>query len=286
MNTHTIELDDGKGGKFTDKRVSENRAYVACVVATVTDNTVKIARENFNIEVARYKAALAKAKAELVAAGVTFEAAKARIDAQRAKCDTKEVRERQSAIRREVYDSTNWSPNSANLVREREAAEGILDAHYDPLFNAVCTVERDATHTEPTFEAPLIGRQHVITWCGRLDLASKALKGKDVSHFLKRGFFCEVRTDIKAASREVTKRAPSSKPRWRANGNRAAALVINGKDVLYVNEQWHGSGKASTWVVRRPTEQTFLKAGEWDALVIAETNDRDAAKAFALWLVS
>ncbi len=203
-HTHTIELKNERrlSGTVNAKRVSTSRIYRACIVATTTEKVIegiRAGQEDQRIALARDEANLAGLCAQQ---GLTFEQAKAKVAALKVTQSTPEMMAARKAIRDEYPDFTARFHARAEIQARMKAAG--CHEYYDDdaqqivsLTEAVC---RSRQH-QAGFETPILGSQGVVTWCGSVELAQKALNGKQLKNMRRRGYDLAIRTDIEVVSK-------------------------------------------------------------------------------------
>jgi hypothetical protein len=171
---HTIEVATGTGETHTETRKSASHHYVACLVRTVTEETVRHEQES---------RAKAQAMLEANKATVAELTAKQGVTVEQAKAAHKEAVEA-------------WKPN----YRTAEYPKC-------PIMDAAWEVER-LTRNLSEGRLSTVGRQVVMSWHHSKLLANRALSGRDAQWARESGYTVEVRTDI--AVRETAKKAKAS----------------------------------------------------------------------------
>lgn len=214
MNTHTIEIRGGKriNGTVSAKRVSENRIYKACIVATVTDNVIKREAEEAEAErlsIIKDEAKLAELEAKLGMSLAQAQARQAGLEATENDPEKVAARKAIDAAFGDLFKPSVYGRFHENLaeVRRRYCADGCQKADDDPsreLTNHADWIERRKASLANR-KPKKLGQQAVLTWCGSFELAGKALRSKNVNYFVRQGYFCEVRTDIKLVVKEKKK---------------------------------------------------------------------------------
>lgn len=203
-HTHTIELKNERrlSGTVNAKRVSTSRIYRACIVATTTDKvveTIKVGQEDQRIALARDEANLAGLCAQQ---GLTFEQAKAKVEALKITQATPEMQAARKAIRDEYPDFTARF-QARDEIRDRMKAAGCHD-HFDDDAQQIVSLQEAVCRSrqwQAGFETPAIGSQGVVTWCGTVELAQKALNSKHLKNMRRRGYELTIRTDIDVVSK-------------------------------------------------------------------------------------
>lgn len=211
---HTIKVVSEKrtGTMVSATRTSEGRKYLACVVVTTTEASIRIAEE----KKASTQAELAKAKkaqAELAAAlGLTVEEALAQ---------AKVAQER-------WYGPGGWFDTSQEIRKERNLGythisefehdimarmlkNGFVYPYGTEGIGGVSTLQEQIRRCEGSLDynkIPVLGSQGVLSWHGSVQLAQKAMAGYD--HWQAKGDTLEIRTDITIVEKTPKKRAPKA----------------------------------------------------------------------------
>lgn len=165
---HTIQVANEKksGSTVSSTRKSENRRYLACIVATTTEASLAINAEKYE-EIAG-KLVDAKIQASNLSAklGMTLEQATAHYE----------------AAKKEWYDR-DGSPDPHDM----DGPYGLVRLHADmDLYKR--HIARRQTLT--------IGSQAVVSWHGTVSLAQKALGSRECVWAQQRGDTLAIRTDI------------------------------------------------------------------------------------------
>lgn len=208
MNTHTIEIAEEArlNGTVSSKRVSENRVYRACIVATTTEAVVEYKRGQWKELEAKLARTEVDLDAVLKASGLTFEQAKARYaELHAAMMADKDFYLKQAEVNRQVLLRERTGEFKSEEARIAAAKQAYLDAgclapYLDSSYKVVSLTESVVALRKLVakgFQAPVIGSQSVLTWCGSVELAKKAIRSKNILSFVERGYRCQVRTDIK-----------------------------------------------------------------------------------------
>lgn len=210
---HTVAVSDGKGGTRIEKRVSESRAYTACVVVTVTETTIRLNGERCIAAGKSYEEWTAKLNERMAALGMTVEQACAQHDADSARWYDKtegsfatfdklrmaagkphaHITQFEKAIKRDMIARGFADPYDTN------GAYGIREAHFEATRLARILAD---------WKAPLLGSQRVISWHSTPALASKAMGSREASTYRESCYALSVRTDITVT--EKAKRAPKA----------------------------------------------------------------------------
>jgi hypothetical protein len=200
---HTIQIDDGRGGRVTEKRTSARRQYLACIVATVTETTLgvhAVERAKMATELADWRLKLEARKAAL---GLTVPEAEERHEAARLRWYKPgdgflEVLDR--------YRGVGGQDRRHEAARQEMVSRG----HEDPYDVAgpwgVCEADHKVTGLAAGLARgcpPVVGSQCVVSWHGTVALAQKSVGS--LKWLVSRGEALSVRTDITITE---TKRRP------------------------------------------------------------------------------
>lgn len=208
---HTIALVNERSlnGTVSSTRTSASRRYTACVVATATAEAVRLDQAWRAAE----QAALAEAQAKLAEAqaqtGLSIEAAEvehARLVGRW--CNRKDgLYATEERLRRE-RGVTLWAPFPADAAKRDLIARGFVDPFDGTGVGAVVMANQQvAVHSYDLACRPpvALGQQGVVTWCGSVALAQKALGSHGAKYIASLGYSLQVRTDIEV--RETSKRS-------------------------------------------------------------------------------
>lgn len=208
---HTLLVSDGRSGTRIEKRVSESRAYTACVVATVTEATIRLNGERCVAAGKSYEEWTAKLNEQMAALGMTVEQAtaqhKADTDRWYNKTDgmfvtfhklsaaagmpTAHITQFDAAIKK------NMVARGFVYPYDTAGAFGIVEAHQEATRLA---------RVLAAWKTPLLGSQHVLSWHGTHSLASKATGSREASSYHTSCYALSIRTDI-----TVTEKATRAK---------------------------------------------------------------------------
>lgn len=222
---HTIELAVEKSSRNTvsSTRETTGRRYVACLVATTTEASLRIA-EKTKVEMEAKVVATKKAlDAEIAKWGVSVEQAEAnhKERSDRWYNNVDGVLETGSRLRKALEEKTG-RPNYGSMRDEATAdmiARGFVDP-YDKVntdygvvaasFEHTSAVRTLEYHVAVMAQAPL-GSQAVISWHQSEALAQKALGARDADACRKRGDKVEIRTDISVRERATRAKKAEAK---------------------------------------------------------------------------
>lgn len=223
---HTIELAVEKSSRSTvsSTRETTGRRYVACLVTTTTEASLRIA-EKTKVELeAKVETTKKVLDAALAKWGCTAEEAEAAHKARSDRWYRSEdgLFETESRIRRE-YEAKNGGRMYLGSVKKEAAADLIARGFEDPYDKVgsnyeVCVaayehksaVNQLEWHVAVMKQAPL-GSQAVLSWHQTEALAQKALGSHAADACRKRGDKVEIRTDISVRERATrAKKATSS----------------------------------------------------------------------------
>lgn len=215
VHTIAIENEVRLNGTVTSTRKSEGRRYLACVVATATEATVRA----HDAQKAKLEAELAECRAKLAGLEAKYGTTAA------------EVKAWHDEVEARWFDSGTPNPVGYHATKERIAKEQGFDRYsfaesltladlasrgYVKPFQAgtkydVQAAQREVERREvglSYLRVPVVGQQAVICWCGTAALAQKAAGGRDAKWVANQGWQISVRTDITV--RETAKRAAKS----------------------------------------------------------------------------
>ncbi len=204
MIKHTIQIVAERriNGTVNAHRVSENRTYTACVVATVTETTIAKVTAEFEAlkaDVVTLEADIQALEAKL---GLTVDQAVARYEVLRAERNTPEMDAARKAIRERFNDGTYmYITNNRAAIVAAQVAEGCADVWNEPvadLINKIGTLCSRRQTIAAGLQLPEVGAQSVIAWSGTPALAAKELKShlRPGKRLFSLGYAFEVRTDI------------------------------------------------------------------------------------------
>ena len=202
---HTIQITNEKhvSGTVSSTRKSETKKYLACLVATTTEASLKVEADKkaaTEKELADWQAKLTALTAKL---GMTVEQAEAQHKAysERWYDPTDGFHETKNRIREERHanGAEKWNHVTDNEIQADLYARGFANP-YDRegsfgIHEAASKVEW-LTKTLASWRTLVLGSQGVLTWCGSVALAQKALGGKESTWAQKQGDSVAVRTDI------------------------------------------------------------------------------------------
>ena len=210
---HTVSVSDGKGGTRIEKRVSESRAYTACVVATVTEATIQRNGERCVAAGKSYEETTAKLNELMAALGMTVEQATAQHEADSARWYDKTDgvfptfdKLRMAAGKPHAHITQFEKAIKADLV-----ARGLSDPYDTAGAFGIVEAHQDATRLARAlagWKTPVLGSQCVLSWHSTPALASKATGSREASSYRESFYALSVRTDITVT--EKAKRAPKA----------------------------------------------------------------------------
>jgi hypothetical protein len=189
---HTIEIDDGKGGKRIGKRTSKTRAYGACVVVTTTEASVAIDAQ----ERAKAEADLAAAEALMAERmerfGMDLLAATAKYEAD------------QEPWYKKYWDVLKACNHNHDRAHKETAALGIPDPWDVNGTYGILDANYKANSARGRLEKPVavLGSQAVRSWHRDAGLAAKeadSCRGNVNIGTARTGDTFTVRTDITVA---------------------------------------------------------------------------------------
>jgi hypothetical protein len=202
---HTIQIQSEKrcSGTVSATRKSETKKYLACIVATTTEASLKVDADKkaaIEKELADWQVKLAALIAKL---GITVEQAEATHKADSERWYNREdgLFATKDRIRKEraAKGAGEWNHVTDTEVKADLFARGFVDPYdRNGAYGIHEASERVEWHTRTlaNWKAPVIGSQGVLTWCGNLGLAQKAIGGKEAQWAQKQGDTVAIRTDI------------------------------------------------------------------------------------------
>jgi hypothetical protein len=208
---HTIQVVDEKRNHSTvsSTRKSETRRYLACIVATTTEASLKIdagKKAAVEAELVTAKARLAELTAKF---GMTPEEAEAKHEVESDRWYNREdgIFETGQRIRLAKSGSTyGHVHNLDSIVKADLLARGFVDPYDKSGTYGICDVYSTVRRCEATLKGWFkltLGSEGVISWHGTTDLAQKAMGSLD--YIRERGDTLAIRTDITIT--ETKKRA-------------------------------------------------------------------------------
>lgn len=205
---HTIQVSTGNGSTYGATRKSANHQYVACLVATRTEVSIKLDQDEHTAASTKLAVNLTARTARMEKLGLSIEQAKAEHEAQVKAWYGKTHEVRNSIL---AASGKSYIPGIDNLVRAELLAQGLADPYNRE--GAFGIVETNATiemleKTLASWTTPALGSQTVLSWHHSVPLASKALSGRDAEWARKQGHSVAIRTEIKVT--ETKKRATAS----------------------------------------------------------------------------
>jgi len=202
---HTIQITNEKhvSGTVSATRKSENRKYAACLVATTTETSLKVDAEKLANTVKERDEWQAKLTALITKLGMTVEQANAQHQADSDRWYNREdglfpTTERLRNERIAKGDG-RWVQVPDQDVKADLLARGFADP-YDRegafgIHEAAQRVEM-LNRTLTNWKSPVLGSQGVLTWCGSVALAQKAMGAREAEWARKQGDTVQIRTDI------------------------------------------------------------------------------------------
>jgi hypothetical protein len=216
---HTIQIANEKnsGSTVSSTRKSESRHYLACLVATTTEASIRIAQEKKADLEKQLVAAQAVLTAECARWNTTAEAATANHEALSERWYNHEdgIFPTQDKYRKayEAEKKVQWTAiRFEKEAREDLEARGIMYP-YDKENSSYSVVEAASkvNGLQGSLERhtiPVLGSQAVLSWHGNVGLAQKALASREATYAQSRGDNVAIRTDITIT--ETKKRAPKT----------------------------------------------------------------------------
>lgn len=211
---HTIQIANEKhsGSTVSSTRKSETRKYLACLVATTTEASLRIDAEKLaqtEKERAEWQAKLDELTAKL---GMTVEQAEAQHKAESDRWYNREdgLFATKDRIRKEraAKGAGEWNHVSDDTVKADMLARGLVDPYNRNgafgIHEAAQKVEW-LTKTLADWNSPRLGSQAVLSWHGTVGLAQKALTSREATYAQSKGDTVAIRTDITIT--ETKKRA-------------------------------------------------------------------------------
>lgn len=214
---HSIQVVSEKkcNGTVSATRKSENRKYLACIVATTTEASLRIDAEKLAETEKKRAEWVTKLNDLLTKTGMTVEQAEAQHKADSERWYNREdgLFETKNRIRKEraAKGAGEWNHVTDEEVKADLFARGFVDPYNREgafgIHEAAQQVEW-LTKTVANWKSPILGSQGVVSWHGTTALAAKAMTSRECEAARRNGDTLEIRTDIVIT--ETKKRAPKA----------------------------------------------------------------------------